>query len=544
MFEVISAILGGLGLAMYGMRQVQLSLQQMAGRRLRDLLRRATHSPLRAAATGVAIGAITQSTNAAGYIVLGLVTTGFMPLRRALLAAAWSAAGTAAIVLLATVRLELVVLYLVGITGFLQVSRFRDSPLWGPAISALFGVGTLFLGLQILRRSLGPVADAAWFADIVAFSHGAPIVLLALGAVMALIVQSSSTVAAAVVAIAATSWFSFEALAALVYGAALGSAGSSLLIGLRMHGVGRQVLLFQTFGKVLGVAALALLGAVESLLGQPSSMQMLAVELAHGPAAQTGIAFAAVQIAAGIVSTLAIGPLGRLAAALSPADAGETLSQPRYLYDEALQEPTTALDLAAREQARLAAMLPPLLDPIRRDASPESAPGPAPRPSDGEALLRGSRGLAQAIDRFLNDLLTRRPHASVVTEVVRLRSRNELLLAQIDTLVPLVQAVRRLHDQASLRPFLDSMIESLHLIQELLAEAMAAPEADGLAMLRLMTGDRGDVVEAMRQGVIRDQHDLPVAAQEELLRLTGLFERSLWLGGRMTRLISDDAPGA
>ncbi|BBK29916.1 phosphate:Na+ symporter [Stella humosa] len=532
LFEVISAILGGLGLAMYGMRQVQISLQAMAGRRLRDLLRHATHSPLRAALTGAGIGAITQSTNAAAYIVLSLVGAGFMPLRRGLLAVAWSAVGTAAIVLLATIRLELVVLYLVGITGFLQVSRLRDSPLWGPGISALFGVGTLFLGLQILRRSLGPMTEAPWFADVVAFSHGAPVVLLLLGAALALVVQSSSTVAAAVVALAATSWFSFEALAALVYGASLGSAGSSLILGWRMQGTGRQLLLFQAFAKVLGVAALLALAAVEVMLGLPSTMAMAVAAFADGPGAQTGIAFTAVQVAAALLATAAIGPLSRLCARLSPPDAGEALARPKYLYDEALAEPAGAVDLAGREQVRLAALLPSLLDAVRADAGPSQAAGPA--------LPHGLKALGQAIDRFLNEILARRTDATAVADAVDLRSRNELLLSQIDTLVSLTATIGRLGPHRALEPLLSGMAESLHLVLELLAECLADPQADQIAMLALMTGDRGDVVEAMRQGAIRQQQDLPADTQEDLLRLTGLFERTLWIAGRIVRLAAKD----
>lgn len=529
LFEVISAILGGLGLAMFGMRQVQVSLQQMAGRRMRALLRRATHSPIRAGATGIAIGAVTQSTNAASYIVLGLVTTGFMTLRRAFLVAAWSAVGTAGIVLLATIRLELVVLYLVGITSFLQVSRFRELAIWGPGIGALFGIGTLFLGLQILRRSLGPMTEAAWFADVIAFSHDLPILLLLLGVVMAVVVQSSSTVAAAVVALSATGWFTFETLAALVYGASIGSAVSSLMVGWRMTGTGRELLLFQAFGKALGVAALLLLGAVETALGIPLTMRALVLALAGSPGAQTGIAFTIVQLVAAILATLLQRPLARLGARLSPADAGEVLSRPRFLYDEALEEPTTALDLAAREQGRLAAFLPQLLDPVRAEAGPD---GPGT-----EALLRGGRGLGQAIDRFLNDLLARRPQADVVGQAVGLRSRNELLLSQLDTLLSLVASVQRLETNPGLRPFLEGMVESLHLILETTTETLVSPDDDGVAMLRLMTGDRGDVVEAMRLAAVRDHHDLPSDAQQELLHLTGLFERSVWITGRLARLL-------
>ena len=532
LFEVIPAILGGLGLAMFGMRQIQVALQQMAGRRLRDLLRRATHSPARSIATGIVLGAVTQSTNAAGYIVLGLVTTGFMPLRRAYLVAAWSGVGTVAIVLLATVRLELAVLWLVGITGFLQVSRFRDSPLWGPGIAAMFGIGTLFLGLQILRRSLVPMTESAWFADAVAYSHGAPLLLLLMGAVLALVVQSSTTVAAAVVALAASGWFTFEALLAIVYGAALGSAGSSLLTCGRMHGSGRRLMLFQALGKGVGIAALLLLEGLEAALGLPSAMHLVGSLLGPAPGAQAGVAFAVVQIVGAVLATVFAGPLARLAAAWSPDDAAESLAQPRFLYPEAIGDPVTAIDLARREQARLAAMLPLLLDPVRAEAAP-AATGP-------DALVRGARGLALAIDRFTDDLLASRPHAEAVGDGIRLRSRNEILLSQVETLVPLADLAGGLAAEPALAPFIEGLVEALHMILETLAESMADPDPTGVELLRGMTGDRGEVVEGMRRGVVADRTGLSSQSQEDLLRLTGLFERCIWLTGRLSRLIETE----
>lgn len=533
LFEVIPAVLGGLGLAMFGMRQVQMALQQMAGRRLRNLLWRATHSPIRAAGTGVMLGAVTQSTNAAGYIVLGLVTTGLMSLHRAYLVAAWSGVGTAALVLLATVRLELAVLWLVGITGLLQVSRFRDSPLWGPGISAMFGVGTLFLGLQILRRSLGPMTESEWFADAVAFSHGAPLVLLAIGVVLAMVVQSSTTVAATVVALAASGWFSFEALLAVVYGSAIGSAASTFLVSSRMRGTGRRLLLFQALGRGAAVLALLLLEAVEAAIGLPSLMQFLVSGLATGAGGQTGVAFAIVQLSGAALMSVAAVPLARLAAALVPEDPAESLAQPQFLYPEAVTDPVTALDVARREQARMAALVPALLDSVRADTAGVPQPG-----QDG--LAKGLRGLALAIDRFLDDLLASRPGPAAVAEAVQLRNRNEMLVSQIETLEPLAELSARLSRDAALAPFIEGIVESLHMLLETLAESLAAPDRDGLDMLCAMTGDRGDVVEAMRRGVVRDGRDHGPAAQEDLLRLTGLFERSVWLAGRVARLVQVD----
>ena len=532
LIEILSAMVGGVGLAVFGMRQVQTGLQQMAGRRLRTLLRRATDSAWRTSLTGVAVGAVTQSTNAAGYIVLSLVSTGYLPKDRAFIVASWSALGTAAIVLLAAIRIELAVLYLVGIAGILQVTRFRDSPRWGPSISTAFGVGLLFLGLQLLRRAFGPIGEASWFPELIAFTEGAPVVLLAVGIVLALFAQSSSTVAAAVVALAGTQWFGLPALLALVYGACLGASLSSVLVGWRLSGIGRQILLFQAIARFACVAAVLAIGHVETALGDAeTSIERLVGQLATHPGTQAGLAFTVVQLLCAIVGTVLQHPLAALCDRLWPADAADALSAPRFIYEQALEDPTTALDLAEREQERLVAALPSLLDRIRAETALAASGEPA--------LVRGAQALANAIDRFVTELLSRHPDAHEIERAIRLKSRNDIAVAQIQTLASLSDTVARLGPEPRLAVLIDGMIEALHLLLTTAAETAAEPDPVGIEMLRSLSGDRGEIVERMRQQTIREHRDLPSGAQDDLFLVTGMFERSVWLVGRFAGLVEE-----
>ena len=71
-------------------------------------------------------------------------------------------------------------------------------------------------------------------------------------------------------------------------------------------------------------------------------------------------------VSAGAVSLLGPGLLA-LAGRLSPPDPAETLGRPRYLYEQALGEAESALDLVEKEQARLVKRLPRMLDALRPD---------------------------------------------------------------------------------------------------------------------------------------------------------------------------------
>jgi phosphate:Na+ symporter len=91
-----------------------------------------------------------------------------------------------------------------------------------------------------------------------------------------------------------------------------------------------------------------------------------------------------------------------------------------------------------------------------------------------------------------------------VGDGIRLRSRNEILLSQVETLVPLADLAGGLAAEPALAPFIEGLVEALHMILETLAESMADPDPTGVELLRGMTGDRGEVVEGCA-GVLADR---------------------------------------
>ena len=70
----------GLGLFLYGMHQLELALQKLAGRSFKRFLRRYTSRPIQGVLTGAISTAALQSSSVVGLIVLAFVGTGIIPL--------------------------------------------------------------------------------------------------------------------------------------------------------------------------------------------------------------------------------------------------------------------------------------------------------------------------------------------------------------------------------------------------------------------------------------------------------------------------------
>jgi len=538
MIEVPAALLAGLGLFVFGVRQIQAGLQQLAGRGLRRLLLRATTSTWRAALTGIGLGFVTQNTNAATYIAISLTAAGLLPFSAALGVVAWATVGTSTLVFFASIRIELVVLYLVGITAFLAVSEHGTSSRYRAMIQSLFGIGMLFLGMQTVRGATGSFESMPVDGMVAGVGgHGAAV--FAVGLVVAAVMQSSTTVAALGAALAATGAIPLEEQILLVYGACLGSAIGNLVHGWRLSGVGRRLLLFQGTGRAIGIAVLLALLGVEFAFGTPLSAELLGTVAPGLPALQTGIAFFLAQMAAALASTVLSRPIMRLVSRFAPLGRADAIAQPRFLYDHALDDPLTAVDLVEREQARLFDHLPAQLDMVRSDADP-ALDRIGRRRFDPNALEHGHATLARAIERFLIDLLARRHDGGSVDRIVALRSRNEIARAQIQTLGEFVRAAGRARDIPAVAPFAERLTEALHVLLATAGEAVGDRDPTTLALLEGIAGDRSEILEQARRALLLGNRDLSAEAQDDLFHLTSLFERSTWLIRRLIPLVRAD----
>lgn len=210
---------------------------------------------------------------------------------------------------------------------------------------------------------------------------------------------------------------------------------------------------------------------------------------------------------------------------------------PRFLNDGALADPATALDLVARELASLAERLPAYLDEVRQETR-AGATAPA------AALHRGTVHVLQQIDRHLAALAERGspPQRERATE---LAGRSRLLRSLSDAVRELTEVTGRAGPSGEVATLSANMAEALHAILLTAVDAIREPDAINLELLRQLTGDRGAVMESIRQGLVRGERTLTVDEHQVLFTSTALFERIIRLLRQLcagSRVISIAAP--
>lgn len=198
MVTIIGTLLAGLGLFFAGLQILTEHLKRLSGRRLRTLVERYTRNPLLGALCGGAFAVVTQSGAATMFIIVSMLRSGLMSIRQAMPMIIGLNVFGALIVLILVIDIRLAVLFLLGFAGVFYSADARTPR--GSLIGVLLGIAMLFFGLDLMNQSVSPLADAAWFKDLLAWTRGSYMVGFLIGCLLSFVVQSSIAVTAVVLA--------------------------------------------------------------------------------------------------------------------------------------------------------------------------------------------------------------------------------------------------------------------------------------------------------------------------------------------------------
>ena len=535
--EIVADIVAGLGLFFIGVRSIGTHMKQMAGARFRRWVAWATGHQISAALVGTTAGIVTQSSNAVTFISVSLVTSGMITPERALPILAWANVGTALLVFLATLDIHIAVLFLLGAVGFGYYFGLNERERARHLIGALFGVGMLFFGVWLIKQGARPMKDLESVRAFIRFSAQSQALPFVAGLLLTLVIQSASTMSAIAVTMAAAGVLTLDQTLMIVLGSNIGSGLSTLLLSGNLTGIGRQLAFVQLATKVLGVVLLMpmlLLAQAAEARGGVSVLARLGGNIAE----QVAVAFLILQVVSAVSAGLLSRVLIALAGRLYPPSVRDVLSKPHFIYEQALDEPETALDLVEQEQSRLLGFLPRLLDPLRT-AEVDGTP------FQHKELLAACTNVASECAGFIDRLMSRAQSHGALERVMSVRARNELLVHMMDGCHDFVGWLAEDFPEPPARALRESLVEGLCTVLLVLSDAVQDGEHD-YAIALALTSDRASVMEGIRAGFIGAERGLGPESQARLLSATSVFERVIWLANRyviaLDRQVSQPRP--
>ncbi len=254
------ALLGAVGLFLYGMKIMSEGLQKAAGNRLRSILAWMTKNRFLAIVTGVVITALIQSSSASVSMVVSFVNAGLMPLEQSLAVSFGAALGTT------------FTEWIIAIFGFkVKMSAFL-LPLLAFAVPMLFikkknyknigelliGFAFLFMGLDAISANVPDLSKSpeifAGLQQFTSMGFWSILIFTLAGWVVTMVIQSSAATFAIVLIMAAKGWISFDIACAMVLGASIGTSITPLLASLGGNAEAKKAALghalFNLFGAV------------------------------------------------------------------------------------------------------------------------------------------------------------------------------------------------------------------------------------------------------------------------------------------------------
>jgi phosphate:Na+ symporter len=513
-----------LGLFFVGMRMVSSHMRQFAGGALRSLLTRALNKPLAPQSAGLMFGALTQSTGAVTFITSGLIASGAMTLQKALPMLAWANLGTSALVLLAAINIHSGVLVLLGLVGLAFFLGMEQAEKYRHITFSLLGLGLLMFGLSMLKTSAASIGNDPWMREFIAFAGSGVAIALVSGFVISVAVQSSSIVTVLALPLVHEGLISLDQTVLMIYGASVGSGFAVMLAASGMEGTARQISMVQAMLRIVAAAVVLPLFFIERQSGVPLVLALLHL-VSDSDATQCALAYALFQVVLVVLSEIMANQLISLSARLAPPSPEETIMKPHYIFDEAVSDPTTALALVDLEHNRLLTFLPDFIEDLRPVEERSATAHPL------KLRFAASDSIANEIDQFLGATLRSNPGMSGVDKVFSARTR-------LQTLQPLQVALMQFATDLLAVPvderpaFAGHMIEGLHAILMVVAEASSDESGGAQEMLYILTEERSALMERVREELLGGSAN--IAGREALLSATLTFERIIWLLRRLS----------
>ena len=284
MTGVIIKTLGGLGMFILGMKMMTEGLQMTAGKRIKAILSAVSSNRILGCLTGTVVTAMVQSSSATTVMLIGFVTAGLMTLQQAVGMILGANIGTTVTAQL--IAFKLTALALPAITVGVVLKFFTQKKKTRYIGEVILGFGLLFYGMTVMKHGLSPIKTDPTFLDFFTrfdpSSMGGLLLCVVVGAILTILVQSSSATIGLTMTLASQGLLTFPGAMALVLGENIGTTITAELATIGSNNVNaHQAARAHTMFNVIGVSIMLCLFPFFVDL-----VQVISLKLGAGPVDQ------------------------------------------------------------------------------------------------------------------------------------------------------------------------------------------------------------------------------------------------------------------
>lgn len=351
--QIAFGLLGGLAIFIYGMNMMSECLQKAAGEKMRSILALLTKNPVMGVLAGALTTAVLQSSSATTVMAIGFVSAGFMNLPQAISIIIGANIGTTMTAQIIAFKLSDYI-YAIIFVGFI-ISFLVESEKVKNIGQTIFAFGLLFLGIETMGSVMKPLADSPVFTEMIARVSDVPILGVAVGTLMTLVVQSSSATVAVLQNFASqagpdgvTSVIGLAGAIPILFGDNIGTTITAVLASIGQTKDAKRTAVAHCVFNISGTFLFIWFVGPFAKLIQMISPKGPEIEVISRQIANAHTIFNCVMT---LVWVPLIWLMVKIVMRIIPDGRKEqySLSEPLYLDDKLLGQPTAALQLVAKE---------------------------------------------------------------------------------------------------------------------------------------------------------------------------------------------------
>ena len=351
--QIAFGLLGGLAIFIYGMNMMSECLQKAAGEKMRSILALLTKNPVMGVLAGALTTAVLQSSSATTVMAIGFVSAGFMNLPQAISIIIGANIGTTMTAQIIAFKLSDYI-YAIIFAGFI-ISFLVKSEKVKNIGQTIFAFGLLFLGIETMGSVMKPLADSPVFTEMIARVSDVPILGVAVGTLMTLVVQSSSATVAVLQNFASqagpdgvTSVIGLAGAIPILFGDNIGTTITAVLASIGQTKDAKRTAVAHCVFNISGTFLFIWFVGPFAKLIQMISPKGPEIEVISRQIANTHTIFNCVMT---LVWVPLIWLMVKIVMRIIPDGRKEqySLSEPLYLDEKLLGQPTAALQLVAKE---------------------------------------------------------------------------------------------------------------------------------------------------------------------------------------------------
>lgn len=351
--QIVFGLLGGLAVFIYGMNMMSECLQKAAGEKMKKILSLLTRNPVMGALAGMLVTAVLQSSSATTVMAIGFVSAGLMTLPQAISIIFGANIGTTMTAQLIAFKLSDYI-YAIIFIGFIVYFISKSERVKNIGMT-IFAFGLLFLGIETMGTVMKPLASSPIFTELIGKVADIPILGVAVGALMTLVVQSSSATIAVLQNFAAqpgadgvTSIIGLAGAIPILFGDNIGTTITALLASIGQPKDAKRTALAHCIFNISGCFLFIWFVKPLAAFIQYISPKGPEIEVISRQIANTHTFFNLVMT---LIWVPLVGVMVKIVMCLIPDGEVKEVNavQPKFLDNKLISQPTVALQLAVRE---------------------------------------------------------------------------------------------------------------------------------------------------------------------------------------------------